>query len=177
MDEEPEGRFMQVSDVVDILEQYRNASVASPPQTVQRDYEQAAQAVPSSHLADALTEAFRSKETPPFGQMLKNLFTNSTPDQRAGILNQLLSAVGPAALGSGAFGGLAGMLRGSSAKVTPDQAKLVSPDAIQQLAEHAEKQNPSIIDEAGQFYSQHPKLVQALGAGSLALIMSHLSKR
>ena len=167
---------MQVRDLVDILEQYRNASVASPPQTAQQDYEQAAQAVPSSHLADALTEAFRSKETPPFGQMLSNLFAKSTPDQRAGILNQLLSAVGPAALSSGALGSLAGMLRGS-AQVTPEQAKQVSPDAVQQLAEHAEKQNPSIIDQAGQFYSQHPKLVQALGAGSLALIMSHLSKR
>jgi hypothetical protein len=48
---------------------------------------------------------------------------------------------------------------------------------VQQLAEHAQKQNPSIIDQASQFYSQHPTLVQALGAGSLALIMSHLSKR
>ena len=61
--------------------------------------------------------------------------------------------------------------------MSPDQAKQVSPEAVQQLAEHAEKQNPSVIDHASQFYSQHPKLVQALGAGSLALIMSHLSKR
>lgn len=168
---------MQVSDLVDIFEQYRNTSVANPPQNVQQDYEQASQAVPSSHLADALKEAFRSKETPPFGQMLSNLFAHSTPDQRAGILSRLLNAAGPAALSSGALGSLAGMLRGGSATVTPEQAKQVSPEAVQQLAEHAEKQNPSVIDQAGQFYSQHPKLVQALGAGSLALIMSHLSKR
>jgi hypothetical protein len=168
---------MQISDLVDIFEQYRNASVANPPQSVQQDYEQAAQAVPSSHLADALTEAFRSKETPPFGQMLSNLFSKSNPDQRAGILNQLLSAAGPAAVSSGVLSNLAGLLRGGSANVTPEQAKQVSPDAVQQLAEQAEKQNPSIVDQAGRFYSQHPKLVQALGAGSLALIMSHLSKR
>jgi len=168
---------VQVSDLIGILGQYRNASVANPPQSVQEDYQRTAEAVPSSHLADALGEAFRSGETPPFGQMLSNLFASSNPDQRAGILNQLLSAVGPGTLGSVALGSLAGLLRGGNTRVSPEQAKQVSPETIQKLAEHAEKQNPSVIDQASQFYAQHPKLVQALGAGSLALIMSHLSKR
>ena len=168
---------MQVNDLIGILEQYRNASVANPPQSVQQDYQRTAEAVPSSHLADALGEAFRSGETPPFGQMLSNLFASSSPDQRAGILNQLLSAVGPSTLGSVALGSLAGLLRGGNTRVSPEQATQVSPETIQQLADHAEKQNPSVIDHASQFYAQHPKLVQALGAGSLALIMSHLSKR
>jgi len=98
---------------------------------VQQDYEQAAEAVPSSHLADALGEAFRSRETPPFSQMLSNLFINSNPDQRAGILNQLLTAVDPAALGSGALASLGILLRGSNARVTSEQAKQVSPEAVQ----------------------------------------------
>jgi uncharacterized protein YaaQ len=144
---------------------------------VQRDYERAAETVPSSHLADALGEAFRSGETPPFGQMLSSLFANSNPDQRAGILNHLLSAVGPAALASGTLGSLGGLLRAGNTTVNPEQAKQVSPAIVQQLAEHAKKQNPSIVNQASQFYSQHPKLLQALGAGSLALIMSHLSPR
>ena len=168
---------MQVSDLVGIFEQYRNASVANPPKNVQQDYSRAADNVPSSHLADALSEAFRSGETPPFGQMLGSLFANSNPDQRAGILNHLLTAVGPSVLASGGLGSLGGLLRGGKTQVSPEQATQVSPEAVQQLAEHAEQQNPSIIDQAGRFYSQHPKLVQALGAGSLALIMSHLSRR
>ena len=168
---------MQLTDLVGIFDQYRNASVANPPQNVQQDYQRTVEAVPSSHLVDALGEAFRSRETPPFGQMVTSLFANSNPDQRAGILNHLLSAVGPGALGSLALGSLGGVLRGGKANISPEQAKLVSPEDVHQLAEHAEKQNPSIIDHASQFYSQHPKLVQALGAGSLALIMSHISKR
>jgi hypothetical protein len=168
---------MQLTDLAGIFEQYRNASVANPPRNVQQDYQRAAEALPPSHLADALGEAFRSRETPPFGQMVSTLFANSNPDQRTGILNHLLSAVGPGALGSLALGSLGGVLRRGNANVSPEQAKLVSPEDVQQLAEHAEKQNPSIIDHASQFYSQHPKLVQALGAGSLALIMSHISKR
>lgn len=168
---------MPISDLVGILEQYRNASVANPPKNVQQDYQQAAGTVPSSHLADAVSAAFRSGETPPFAQMITSLFTNSNPDQRAGILNQLLSAIGPSGAAAGALGSLGGLLRGGNNKVSAEQANQVSPEAVQQLAEHAERQNPSIIDQAGRFYSQHPKLVQALGAGSLALIMSHLSKR
>jgi hypothetical protein len=105
--------------------------------------------------------------------MLGTLFGKSDGTQRAGILNQLLGAVGPGMLASGGLGSLAGLL-GGSRTVTPEQAEQVSPKAVQQLAEHAEKQNPSIVDRAGEFYAQHPTLVQALGVGSLTMIMSHL---
>lgn len=168
---------MQFGDLVGMFEQYRGASAANPPQNVQQDYQQAAQSVPSSHLADALSEAFHSAETPPFAQMIGTLFSKSNPQQRAGLLSQLLSSVGPGVLASGGLGSLAGLLHGGNPQVSPEQANQVSPDAVKQLAEHAEKQNPSIIEQASQFYAQHPTLVQALGAGSLALIMSHLSRR
>jgi hypothetical protein len=160
-----------------MLQQYRGASAANPPQNVSQDYAQVAPNVPQAHLASGLAEAFRSDQTPPFGQMLSTMFGNSNPQQRAGILNQLLSAVGPSLMATGGLSGLAGLLHGGNTAVTPEQANQVPPEAVEQLAEHAEKQNPSIIDQASQFYAQHPTLVQALGAGSLALIMSHISQR
>ena len=168
---------MGISDLMGILKQYRDASPGAPPANVGGDYSQVAQSAPKSHLASGLAEAFRSTETPPFSQMLSTLFNNSNGQQRAGILNQLLGSVGPGLLASGGLSGLAGLLRGGQANVTPEQANQVSPEAVQQLAEHAEKQNPSIVDQAGEFYAQHPTLVKALGAGSLALIMSHLSRQ
>ena len=166
---------MGLGNFLNVLEQYRNASATNPPQNVQQDYEQVAHAVPQGSLASGLSQAFNSDQTPPFGQMLGTLFSNSNPQQRAGILNQLISSVGPSLLASGALGGLAGMLHGG--QVTPEQAQQVPPEAVQQLGEHAQRQNPSVVDQASQFYSQHPKLVQSLGAASLALIMSHLSQR
>ena len=167
---------MPLSDFLGILEQYRGASAAAPPATVEQDYSQVAQSAPQSHLASGLAEAFRSSETPPFGQMLSTLFGNSNGQQRAGILNKLLTAVGPGMLASGGLSSLAGLLRGGK-NVTPEQADQIPPETVQELAEHAEKQNPSIVDQASAFYAQHPTLVQALGAGSLALIMSHLSRK
>jgi hypothetical protein len=108
--------------------------------------------------------------------MLSNLFSNSDNQQRAGLLNQLIGAAGPGLLGAAASGPLASLLKGG-ATLTPEQAAQVSPDTIQHLAEHAEKSNPSIIDQVSGFYSEHPRVVQALGAGAMAMIMSHISKK
>jgi hypothetical protein len=168
---------VQLSDLMGMLDQYRGATPDSPPQNVAQDYAQVSQNVPPEHIAGGLAEAFRSGQTPPFGQMLGTLFSNSNSQQRAGILNQLLGAVGSGVLGAGGLGSLAGLFHGGTPQVSPEQASQVSPQTVQQLAEHAEKQNPSIVDQASQFYAQHPTLVQALGAGALALIMSHLSRR
>jgi hypothetical protein len=123
-----------------------------------------------------LAQAFRSDQTPPFPQMLSTLFANSNGQQRAGILNQLLGSVGQGAGAAGLLGGLSHLLQGGS-QISPEQAQQVSPEAVQQLAQHAEKNNSSIVDQASSFYAQHPTLVKALGAGSLALIMSHMSQR
>lgn len=168
---------MGLSDLIGILSKYRGASGATPPGNVEDDYSQVAQRAPQAHLAGGLAQAFRSTDTPPFGQMIGTLFSNSNGQQRAGILNQLLGSVGPGLLASGGLSALGGVLKGSQPSVTPEQANQIPPQAVQQLAEHAEKQNPSIVDQASEFYSQHPTLVKALGAGSLALIMSHLSQR
>lgn len=134
------------------------------------------QAQPPS-LAAGLAAAFRSDQTPAFPSMLSNLFGSSDNQQRAGLLNQLLAtAAGPGLLGAAASGPLASLLKGGTT-VTPEQAAQVSPEAIQNLAEHAQKSNPSIIDQISGFYSEHPKVIQALGAGALAMIMAHASKK
>ena len=168
---------MPLSDFLGVLQQYRGASAVAPPPTTEQDYSEVAQNAPQSHLAGGLADAFRSNETPAFGQMLGTLFSNSNGQQRAGILNQLLGSVGPSLLASGGLSNLTGLLRGGNSTVSPEQANQISPETVQQLAEHAEKQNPSVVDRASEFYAQHPTLVQALGAGSLALIMSHLSQK
>ncbi|MDQ2843351.1 MAG: hypothetical protein M3Y72_20395 [Acidobacteriota bacterium] len=123
-------------------------------------------------LAGGLAAAFRSDQTPAFPSMLSNLFSNSDGQQRAGLLNHLLGSVGPGLLGGALTGPLASILKGGTT-VTPEQAQQIPPESVQSLAEHAQKSNPSIIDQVSGFYSQHPKVIQALGAGALAMIMSH----
>jgi hypothetical protein len=39
----------------------------------------------------------------------------------------------------------------------------LSPEAVQQLATHAENANPSVIDSISNFYAQHTTVVKTLG--------------
>ena len=142
-------------------------------------YDQAARAAPQGALAEGISHAFKSDQTPPFEQMIANLFNQSSPDQKAGLLNQILGALGPNAaqlLRTAGGAGLAGVLAGGGT-VTPQQAQQVPPQTVEVLAQQAAKKNPSIVDQAAGFYAQHPTLVKAIGAGALALLLSRMSRR
>jgi hypothetical protein len=164
-----------LTDLLNVLERYAGASPANPPASTQQDFSAVSQTAPQDHLAGGLANAFRSDQTPPFGQMISQLFNQSNAQQKAGIVNQLLAAAGPN-VGSMLGGGLGAML-GSNANVTPEQAQQIPAESVQKLAEHSQQNDPSIIERASAFYAQHPQVVQALGAGALAMIMSHLSSR
>ena len=157
----------------DLLKQVTSGN--APAADVHAAYDQVAPAVPRGALADGLAHAFNSDQTPPFEEMVSRLFDQSNPDQKAGLLNQILGALGPggAAQVLGTAGGLASML--SEGSVTPQQAQQVSPEAVQELAQQAAKTDPSIVDTAAGFYAQHPTLIKAIGAGALALLMSRIS--
>lgn len=163
---------MALTDLINIFNQYRDASATNPPPQTEQHYAQVAQQAPPDALAGGLSEAFRSNQTPPFSQMVSTLFNNSNGEQRAGILNQLISAI-PA----GALSAWPGLSREGRPSVGSAQANQISPQTVREMAERAEQHDPSIVDRASNFYAQHPTLIQALGAGSLALIMSNLSRR
>ncbi len=130
---------------------------------------------PPQSLATGLAGAFQSSQTPGFGSMLSGLFGHSDPQQKAGLLNHLLGAAGPSLLGSALPGPLASLLQGGG-RVSPEQAQQISPQNLQELAEHAQRANPSVVDNVSSFYSEHPKVIQALGAGALAMVLSHMKK-
>lgn len=161
----------------DLLKQVTSGN--APDADVHAAYDQVATGAPRGALAEGLAHAFTSDRTPPFAQMLSGLFSESNPDQKAGLLNQILGALGPRsgaqALGAaGGLGGLASILS-QQGGVTPQQAQEIPPEAVQELAQQAAKTNPSIVDTAASFYAQHPTLVKSIGAGALALLMSKLS--
>jgi hypothetical protein len=162
---------MALSDLLGMLQQYAGGTnnAANP----ERDFDHVATNASQDHLASGITGAFGSDATPPFAQMISHLFSNSDGQQRAGILNHLLNAAGPSAAG-GLLGGLLGG-QGSS-QITPEQAQQVSPDAVHDLAQQAEKTNPSILQTAGNFYAQHPTLVKSLGTVALASVLSNMTR-
>jgi hypothetical protein len=79
-------------------------SMAGGSDNVNQAFSQVAANAGQGGLAAALTHAFQSDQTPPFAQMVGNLFGNSNPDQKAGLLNQLAQSVGPQLMAFGALG-------------------------------------------------------------------------
>jgi hypothetical protein len=165
--------------VQDIFQRYsgQGGGTSSAPADPHSDFQQVAQKAPQDVVAGGLSQAFRSDRTPPFPQMLASLFGQSDQNQRAGVLNRLLGSLGPGALSAlPGLGGLTSILGGGQ-QVTPQQASQVSPDQVQQIAAHAQKQNPSIVDEVSNFYAQHPQVVKAVGGLALTIALQHMLQR
>ena len=165
--------------VGNMLKQYTpGGAAAQPAPDVHAHFDQVAQAAPTSVIAEGLAAAFNSDKTPAFGQMLSSLFSNSTGDQKVGMVNQLLSSISPSTIMqilSGA--GLAGLLGAGKTQLTPDQAQKLSPEVVQQLATHAQNSNPSIVESASNFYAQHPTLVKTLGGAALTVALAKIAER
>lgn len=168
--------------ILDILQQYADPSRVQPDR-VNDDFDQVAQQSNPQDLGNGVAAAFRSDATPPFGQMIGDLFGRSDPQQRAGILNQIIQSVGAGGLASvagGVLGRVLGGVRGDAPPtITPEQASQISPADAGAIAAHAEKKDPSIMDRAGEFYAQHPDLVKGLGVAALAIALGrmHSSQR
>ena len=161
-----------------LLQQYAGGT-ANPAQA-DAHFDQVAGAAPASTIAGALAGAMRSDQTPPFGQLTGQLFGNSNGDQKANVINELIAAAGPmlpSLRGSSVVGGLLSQMMAGGGRITSAQAQQISPEVVQQMATHAEKQDPSIIDRVGSFYAQHPTLVKTMGAVALSAVMGHMSNR
>jgi hypothetical protein len=182
-----------MNELSGLLKQYTGAQATEAPESVHDDFDQVAEAAPQPAVADGLAEAFRSDQTPDFGQMTANLYNNSNPQQQAGLLNTILKYAGPAILshftsgggaGSSASGGGGGGLSdlinifkgGGQQEVTPEQAQQIPPETVEQIAAQAQKHDPSIIDKVSGFYAQHPTLVKALGTAALTIVLSKMAK-
>ena len=163
--------------ILDILQQYTDPARA-PTDRVDQHFDEVARQSDPRDLGNGVAAAFRSDATPPFGQMIGDLFGRSDPQQRAGILNQIIRSVGAGGLASIAGGVLGRVLGGAGGNapttITPEQASSISPQDAAVIAEHAEKKDPTIMDRAGEFYAQHPDLVKGLGAAALAIALGRM---
>jgi hypothetical protein len=184
-------------DLGNLLQQYMGGASGADNTRATEDFERVSQEVPREQLAHGVTQALRSDQTPPFPQMVGQMFGQSNPNQQAGMLNQLIAAAGPALMGAlagrgaggmggmGGLGGLGGMLgnllgggNGGNVppQITPEQASQLTPEQVQQLAEKAEQENPGVVERMGDFYAAHPNVVKGLGGAALAIALAHVAQ-
>lgn len=163
-------------DFGNLLQQYLGDTNNANPAQTESDFDRVAQQAPRGDLAQGVTQALRSDQTPPFGNMVEHLFNNGNPDQRAGMLNQLLANIAPGMLSSIGGGALGNLMGAEQARVSPDQASQVPSSAVRELAEQAQQQNPGVVERMGDFYADHPNLVKALGGAALAIALGHMAQ-
>lgn len=122
--------------------------------------------------------------------MLSQAYGQADSGQRAGMLNQLLAAVGPMAA-SGAVGGLLSRLLGGQqgaaggagqtgrfpAQLTPEQAERITPEQMHEIATRAQQDQPGVMDRLGSLYARDPAMVKKLGAAALVLVLANLAGR
>jgi len=161
----------------DLLKQYLGGATAPVNADAADHYREIAAAAPASVVSEGIAAAMRSDQTPPFGQMVSQMFNNATPEQRSAMLNQLLGSLDPKVAAS--LGGpLGALVQGAGGgNITPQQASTITPEQVQQAATHAEQHAPSIIDTMSDFYAQHAGLVKTLGSAALTIALAKMANR
>ncbi|HEX6717524.1 MAG TPA: hypothetical protein VF088_10450 [Pyrinomonadaceae bacterium] len=164
-----------------LLQQYTSGNPAAASQ-VNQDFDRVAEAAPQSTLAEGIAAAFRSDQTPSFGDMVANLFAKSSGQQRTDLVNTLIAAAGPTLVSQilsrsgGSEGVLAHVLNQGETKLAPEEAQRIPANTIAEIAAHAEKRDPSIIDHISGFYAQHPTLVKTLGSAALGIALAKVAQ-
>ena len=146
-----------------------------------QQFNQVAQEAPTDVLAKGLAAAFGSDQTPAIGNMAGQLFGQSDGAQKAGMLNQLMAALGPTVMAGLAGGVLGKVMNPGQTQVTPEQAQQLSPQQVQDVVNHANEVHPGVADQLGQFYAQHRGLINTLGgiAATVAMMKmkDHMANR
>ncbi len=150
------------------------AAGASPAGEPGAHFEQFAQSVDPTTLAQGIAASIRSDDTPPFAHLMSQLFSSASDDQKSTIVNTLLSSVTPdqRAHLSTLIPGM-----GTDASVSSEHAATMSPADIQSLAHGVEQHDAGIIDKMSALSAAHPTLIKTLGAAALTMAMRHIASQ
>lgn len=136
-----------------------------------QQFDQIAQTAPTDLLAKGLAAAFGSNQTPAIGNMAGQLFGQSNSGQQAGMLNQLINALGPTVMAGLAGGVLGKVMSPGQTQITPAQASQLTPKEVEAVVNHADEVNPGVADQLGNFYAQHKSLINTLGGIAATVAM------
>ena len=156
--------------LMDILQ---NALGGNEPE---KHFDQVTQSASKEQLGAGIAGALRSDQTPPFGNMVGQLFGHSSSTQQAGLLNQILGSLGPAAIATMGGGLLGKILQPGQTQVSPEQASQLSPAQVTEIATQAEQARPSVVDQVGSFYAEHSGLIKMLGGAALLVTMAKIKE-
>jgi hypothetical protein len=160
---------------LEILERYAQRRPEALSGDAEMEFEVVAQQAPPEVVSEGLADAFRAEQTPPFGDMVAQLFQRSDPEQRAGLLNLLVGTAGPAAFAEGPLDEVVRYLRDGS-RIGADEADALLPHQAKEVAERALEHHPGVIERVSEYYARHPELVATLGKAALTVALANMAR-
>ena len=139
---------------IDILNRYAGMEGGWYSPEAALDFDQVAQSAPRAVVSEGLADTFRAEQTPPFPDMVAQLFHHSDSPQRASLLEEI-----------------------DGAQVSPDEADAILPHEVREIAERAQQHDPGVIERVSGFYARHPDIVRTLGNAALTLALARMAAR
>lgn len=164
-----------------LLDKYADADEDADWETAGEDLENVARTAPKPALAEGLAQMLRSGSTVPFARIVEQVYGGANSQQRAGLLNILIGAIGPALsgqlLGERGLPALGALFSQGKSEVTPEEADQVPGEAVRELAEQAEGQSPSVIERVGGFLADHVGLAKGLDSSAVTAALAHIARQ
>jgi len=161
-----------------VLQQYAAETGVYPKEQVERDFVQIREALPHQDVSQGLSDAIRFGQTPPFDQVVSQLFEQGDCAQRADMLRHLLDGAGPALARS-----LAKIVpqprhdgAAEATDITPELAAQLDPDLVRRLAHEAHEEDPAVVDRLSGLFAGDPALAATLGSGTLGAVMGKIAE-
>ena len=164
------------TDRRDALAQYAHPQPNQLFPDVLDDFREVVMRAPEDAIAQGIAATLRSEGTASFAQMVAGLFLHSDGEQRAELLNILVTCIGEdtkhALRNAGLFG-----LDPDSGQVTAEITMQLSPEAIGGIAVEAKRRDSVVIDRISTFYAQYSAIVSKLDAHAVLRILTHIADR
>ena len=135
---------------------------------------------PRDTVREGLREAFDANDTPSLGEQVGQMFGQSSNQQQAGLINQVIQALGPAAAAALAGGVLQKVMKPGEQQIDADAVTQLSPTEVTQVVNEAQQQQPELSQRLSEFYADNSGLLKALGGVALlaaAIKMKQYSER
>ena len=165
--------------LLDALSQIANA-INQNSQPQQSHVDEIVRDAPRDTVREGLREAFDAGDTPSMGEQVGQMFGQSSNQQQAGLINQVIQALGPAAAAALAGGVLQKVMKPGEQQVDADAVAQLSPTEVTQVVNEAQQQQPELSQRLSEFYADNSGLIKALGGVALlaaAIKMKQYSER
>ena len=165
--------------LLDALSQIANA-ISQNSQPQQSHVDEIVRDAPRDTVREGLREAFDAGDTPSMGEQVGQMFGQSSNQQQAGLINQVIQALGPAAAAALAGGVLQKVMKPGEQQVDADAVAQLSPTEVTQVVNEAQQQQPELSQRLSEFYADNSGLIKSLCGVALlaaAIKMKQYSER